>query len=39
VVVGKDLSDMVGKEVRVTGSLEEKDGRPAINVESVSAIE
>ena len=38
-VRGQDLSDMIGRDVRVTGTLEEADGRPTINVESVSVIE
>ena len=38
-VTGQDLSDMIGQDVRVMGTLEEADGRPTINVESVSVIE
>jgi hypothetical protein len=38
-VTGQDLSDMIGKDVRVMGTLAETDGKPTINVESVSVIE
>jgi hypothetical protein len=38
-VTGQDLSSMIGKDVRVMGTLEESEGRPTINVESVSVIE
>jgi predicted nucleic acid-binding Zn-ribbon protein len=34
-VVGQDLSDMVGKTVKVTGALEESAGQYTINVQSV----
>ena len=38
VVTGEDLSDMVGKTVRVLGSLQEDEGRRTINVISVYEI-
>jgi predicted nucleic acid-binding Zn-ribbon protein len=34
-VTGQDLSEMVGKTVKVTGALEESAGQYTINVESV----
>ena len=37
-VTGEDLSDMVGKTVRVLGSLEESDGRRVIKVISVYEV-
>ena len=37
-VTGEDLSDMVGKTVRVLGSLQENEGRPTIKVISVYEI-
>ena len=37
-VTGEDLSDMVGKTVRVLGSLQETDGRPTIKVISVYEV-
>jgi biotin carboxyl carrier protein len=37
-VAGQDLSDMVGKTVRVLGSLQENGGRPTIKVISVYEI-
>lgn len=37
-VTGEDLSDMVGKTVRVRGSLQEDGGRQTINVISVYEI-
>ncbi len=38
-VTGQDLSNMIGKDVRVMGTLGESAGRPTIKVESVSVIE
>ncbi|MFZ7127690.1 MAG: DUF5818 domain-containing protein [Desulfobacterales bacterium] len=35
----EDLSQMVGKDVRITGSLEESNGKRVINVEEVTVIE
>jgi DNA replication initiation complex subunit (GINS family) len=37
-VTGEDLSDMIGKTVRVLGSLQEDEGRRTINVISVYEI-
>jgi hypothetical protein len=37
-VAGEDLSDMVGKTVRVLGSLQEDQGRRTIKVISVYEI-
>lgn len=37
-VTGEDLSDMVGKTVRVLGSLQEEEGRRTINVISVYEV-
>lgn len=37
-VAGEDLSDMVGKTVRVLGSLEESEGRRTIKVISVYEV-
>ena len=37
-VTGEDLSDMVGKTVRVLGSLQETEGKPTINVISVYEV-
>jgi len=38
-LLDQDLSDMVGQNVRVTGSLDSKDGKPFVSVSSISIIE
>lgn len=38
-VVGQDLEGLVGKNVRVTGTIEETDGKSVVNVSSVSVVE
>jgi hypothetical protein len=38
-VTGSDLTQMIGKDVMVKGTLEESDGKPTLHVESVSVIE
>jgi hypothetical protein len=39
IVAGQDLSGMVGRKVKVTGTIEENAGKPVINLSSVSIIE
>ncbi len=39
VVIGKDLSDMLGKMVKVTGAIAEVDGGQVIEVMTVTPIE
>lgn len=39
VVTGKDLSDMIGKTVKVTGAIAEVDGSQIIEVMSVMPVE
>jgi len=39
VVAGQDLEGLVGKNVRVTGTIEEADGQSVVTVSSVSVIE
>jgi hypothetical protein len=38
-VVGRDLSAMLGQNVKITGTLAEKDGSRSITVESVAPVE
>jgi glucose/arabinose dehydrogenase len=38
-LLDQDLSDMVGQNVRVTGILEEIDGKPVFTVSSISIVE
>lgn len=38
-LLDQDLSDMVGQNVRVTGILEEVDGKPVFTVSSISIVE
>ena len=39
VLAGQDLAEWVGKDVLVTGTVEEGEGTPVLNVSSVSVIE
>ncbi len=39
VVAGKDLSDMIGKLVKVTGAIAEVDGGQVIEVMTVTPVE
>jgi glucose/arabinose dehydrogenase len=38
-LLDQDLSDMVGQNVRVTGILEEIEGKPVFTVSSISIVE
>ncbi len=38
-VEGKDLSEMIGKNVKVTGTVQENQGQKVINVSSVSVVQ
>ena len=38
-VVGKDLTDMVGRRVHITGTLEENEDRSTITVISVTPVD
>lgn len=38
-VAGQDLDGLVGKNVKVTGTIEESDGKSVLNISSVSVIE
>ena len=38
-VEGKDLSEMIGKNVKVTGTVQENQGQKVITVSSVSVVE
>jgi hypothetical protein len=38
-LLDQDLSDMVGQNVKVTGVLEEVDGKPVFAVSSISTVE
>jgi PBP1b-binding outer membrane lipoprotein LpoB len=39
IISGEDLSDMIGKKVKVTGAIAETDGTQIIRVTSVSPME
>ncbi len=39
VVAGQDLAGLVGKNVRVTGTIEEAEGKSVVTISSVSVIE
>ena len=39
IVAGQDLDGLVGKNVKITGTIEESDGKSVLNVSSVSLIE
>ena len=38
-VAGQELDGLVGKNVKVTGTIEESDGKSVLNISSVSLIE
>lgn len=38
-IIGQDLSDMVGENVKIIGTVEEQEGSPVITITSVSLIE
>lgn len=38
-IIGQDLTDMVGENVKIIGTIEEQEGTPVIMVTSVSLIE
>jgi len=38
-VAGQDLSEMVGKKVKATGTVTEAEGRKTINVTSVTEVQ
>jgi len=38
-VAGQDLSDMIGKTVKVTGAVQEQEGRYTINILSVMEVQ
>jgi hypothetical protein len=38
-IIGQDLTDMVGENVKVIGTIEEQEGTPVIMITSVSLIE
>jgi hypothetical protein len=38
-IAGQELESLVGKNVKVTGTIDEGSGKPMINVTSVSVIE
>lgn len=39
VLAGQDLADMVGKDVLVSGTVQEGEGVPVLNVSSISVVE
>jgi hypothetical protein len=38
IVIEKDLSDRVGRDVKVRGTLEDLNGRPAIRIKTVNVL-